>query len=54
MSGTNLRKMMCNNSILDIVNINAYMTFGEILSIRSQLFSYPSIKHVFWVLKRTI
>ena len=28
--------MMCNNSNLDLVNMNAYLKFGEILSIRSQ------------------
>ena len=29
-------KMMCNNPNIDIVNINAYIKFGEILSICSQ------------------
>ena len=28
---TNLRKMMCNNPNLDLVNINAYTIFCEIL-----------------------
>ena len=35
-SGTNVRKMMCNNLKLDLVNINAYIKFGENLSICSQ------------------
>ena len=35
-SGTNVRKMTCNNSMLDLVNMNAYIRFGEILSIISQ------------------
>ena len=28
--------MMCNNPKLDLVNMNAYIKFGEILSICSQ------------------
>ena len=28
--------MMCNNPELDLVNMNAYIKFGEILSIGSQ------------------
>ena len=28
--------MMCNNPMLDLVNINAYIKFGEILSICSK------------------
>ena len=35
-SSTNVRKMMCNYPKLDFVNINAYIEFGEILSICSQ------------------
>ena len=35
-SGTNVRIMMCNNPKLDIVNINAYIKFGEIMSVSSQ------------------
>ena len=35
-SCTNVRKMMCNNSKLDLVNMDEYIQFGEILSIRSQ------------------
>ena len=35
-SGENLWKMTCNDSKLDLVNINAYIKFGEILSICSQ------------------
>ena len=35
-SGTFARKMMCNTPNLDLVNINAYIKFGEILSICSQ------------------
>ena len=35
-SGTNVRKKTCNNPKLDLVNINAYIKFGEILSICSQ------------------
>ena len=33
---TNARKMMCNNPNLDLVNINVYTKFGEILSISTQ------------------
>ena len=29
-SGTNLRKRTCNNPKLDLVNMNAYIKFGEI------------------------
>ena len=35
-SGTNVQKIMCNNPNLDLVNINAYIKFGEILSICTQ------------------
>ena len=35
-SGTNVQKMMCYNPKVDLVNMNAYIKFGEILSIRSQ------------------
>ena len=35
-SGTNVQNMTCNNLKPDPVNINAYITFGEILSICSQ------------------
>ena len=35
-TGTNVRKMMSNNPNVDLVNINAYIQFGEILSICSQ------------------
>ena len=35
-SGTNVRKMMCNNPNVDLVNMNAYIKFGEILSFCSQ------------------
>ena len=35
-SGTNVQKIMCNNPELDLVNMNAYIKFGEILSICSQ------------------
>ena len=31
-----MRKMMCNNPKVDLVNMNAYIKFGEILSICSQ------------------
>ena len=34
-SGTNLPKMTCNNSKLDLVNMNAYK-FGENISSSSQ------------------
>ena len=34
--GTNVPRMMCNNPMLDLVNINAYIKFDEILSICSQ------------------
>ena len=30
-SGTNLRKIMCNNPKIDLVNMNAFIKFGEIL-----------------------
>ena len=35
-SGTNMQKMMCNNFNVDPINMNAYVKFGEILSICSQ------------------
>ena len=35
-SGTNVRKMMCNNPNVDLAYMNAYMKFGEIHSICSQ------------------
>ena len=35
-SVTNVRKMMCNNSNLDLVNINAYTKLSKILSFCSQ------------------
>ena len=35
-SGTNMQKMMCDKPNLDLVNMNAYIKFGEILSICSQ------------------
>ena len=35
-SGTNVRKMRCNNPKLDLAKMNAYIKFGEILSIGSQ------------------
>ena len=35
-SGTNVQKMSCNNPELDLVNRNAYIKFGENLSICSQ------------------
>ena len=35
-SSTNVRKMTRNNSNIDIVNINAYTKFREIMSICSQ------------------
>ena len=31
-----MRKRMCNNPKLDLVNVNAYIKFGENLSICSQ------------------
>ena len=34
--GTNVGKIMCNNPNVDLVNMNAFMKFGEILSICSQ------------------
>ena len=33
---TNKRKMSCDNPNVDLVNINAYIKFNEILSISSQ------------------
>ena len=35
-SSTNMLKRMCNNPKLDLVNMNAYIKFGENLSICSQ------------------
>ena len=46
-SCTNVRKMMCNNFKLNLVNMNAYTKFGEILSIRSQDFE----RKLFFLLK---
>ena len=35
-TGTNIRKMLCNNPKPDLVNMNAFIKFGEILPIGSQ------------------
>ena len=35
-SETNVQKMSCDNPNVDLVNINVYIKFGEILSISSQ------------------
>ena len=35
-AGTNVQKMICNNPELDLVNMNAYIKFVELLSIGSQ------------------
>ena len=35
-SSTNLRKMACNNPKLDLVNMNAYIKYGENMSVSSQ------------------
>ena len=35
-SSTNVGKIMCNNPNVDLINMNAYLKFGEILSICSQ------------------
>ena len=35
-SGTNVRDMSCDNPNVDLVIMNAYIKFGEILSISSQ------------------
>ena len=35
-SGTNFEKMTCNNPKLDLVNMNAYIKFGENMSSCSQ------------------
>ena len=35
-TGANVQKMTCNNSNVDLVNINAFIKYGEILSICSQ------------------
>ena len=35
-SVTNMQKMTAKNPKLDLVNVNAYMKFGQILSICSQ------------------
>ena len=34
--GTDVQKMTCNNPNLDLVNMNAYIKLGEIMSICSQ------------------
>ena len=34
--GTNVRKMMCSNPKLNLINMNAYIKFGETISICSQ------------------
>ena len=36
MTGKNWQKMTCTDPKIDVVNINAYLKFGEILSICSQ------------------
>ena len=38
-SGTIVQKMMCNITNLDLVNMNAYIKFGEILSIVLKILS---------------
>ena len=35
-SRTNVRKISCDNTSVDLVNMNAYLKLGEILSIISQ------------------
>ena len=35
-SGTNVRKMMCNNPKLNLIKINANTKFGEVLSFCSE------------------
>ena len=35
-SGTNVVQITCNNPKLDLVSINAYIKFGEIMSICSK------------------
>ena len=35
-SGANVPKMSCDNPNIDIVNMDAYIKFGEVLSISSQ------------------
>ena len=42
-SGTNVRKMMRNNPNVDLVNMNAYIEFGDILSPCSKIFSGKEI-----------
>ena len=37
-SGINVQEMMCNNPKLDLAKLNAYIKFGEILSICLQVF----------------
>ena len=37
-SGTNLRKMTCSNPKLDLFNMNAYIKFGDKMSVSSQDF----------------
>ena len=35
-SVTNVRKMTCNNTKIDLVNMKAYIKFGEKMSVSSQ------------------
>ena len=42
-SGTNERKMTCNNPNLDLVNINVHKKIGETLSFYSQDFEQKQI-----------
>ena len=37
--------MMCNNPKLDLVNVNAYIKFGEILSFLIKVLSVNEIQH---------
>ena len=37
--------MMCNNPKLDLVNVNAYIKFGEILSFFIKILSVNEIQH---------
>ena len=46
-SVTNLRKMACNNSKLDIVIVNVHTKFDQLLSIHSQDIERKQISDVY-------
>ena len=42
-SGTNVRKIMCNNPMVDLAKVNAYIKFGDILPIGLKILSVNEI-----------